>query len=140
MHKIWSLRTSLPAAAIAVLTWTACSENPNAAMPETKTQEGSAPAQPVTGKTAFWEMYKSAHNWAKDKVPLSLEAKDVPGYKNEGGKAAQWVSSFGSPGMHQAVTFTYTIAAIPPDIEKGVVVGRAIPWAGPQGVAREASR
>lgn len=119
----------------AVVLMTACSEVPKPLVPDAKSEaaakEPSGPAQLVTGKTAFWEMYKSAHAWAKDEMPLSLEAKDIPGFKNEDGKAAMWVGHFGSLQRHEARTFTYAIATHEPDIRKGVSVGRAIPWAGP---------
>jgi hypothetical protein len=119
-------------AAVAVVVLTGCSETPNASTTEAKSQEAAAPAQPIPGQTAFWEAYKLAHKWAPDQVPLSLKSGTVPGFKNADGKAAQWVAIFGSPSLRQAETFTYSIAAVPPDISKGAVVGHAIPWAGPR--------
>jgi hypothetical protein len=91
----------------------------------------SAPQQPVSGKTAFWEMYKAAHSWAPDLVPLSLESKSVPGVKNEGGKAAMWTATFGSPSRREARPFSYAVAASPPDIYKGLTVGNTLTWTGP---------
>jgi hypothetical protein len=119
------------AAAVAVIVLTGCSETPNASTTEAKSSEPAAPAQPVAGQTAFWEAYKLAHKWAPDQVPLSLKSGTLTGFKNADGKAAQWVAIFGSPSLRQAETFTYSIAAVPPDISKGAVVGHAIPWAGP---------
>jgi hypothetical protein len=95
------------------------------------TKQAAAPQQPVSGKTAFWEMYKSAHSWAPDLVPLSLESKSVPGIKNEAGKAAMWTAIFGSASHRQARTFSYSVAASPPDIYKGVTVGNSLTWNGP---------
>ncbi len=120
------------AAASAVLLLTACSGTPTASTTEAKSQEPVTPTHPVTGQTAFWEAYKLAHTWAPDLAPLSLKSQTAPGFKNAGGKAAEWVAIFGSPNLHQAETFTYAIATVPPDITKGVVVGHSIPWAGPQ--------
>jgi hypothetical protein len=91
----------------------------------------TAPAGPVSGKTAFWEMYKSAHSWAADLVPLALESKTVPGVKNDAGKAAMWTATFGSPSHREARTFSYSVIANPPDIFKGVTVGNPLPWNGP---------
>lgn len=94
-------------------------------------KEASAPSGPVSGKTAFWEMYKSAHSWAADLVPLSLESKSVPGVKNGEGKAAMWTATFGSARRQEARTFSYSVIASPPDIYKGVTVGNSLPWMGP---------
>ena len=97
------------------------------------TQPAAAPTPsgPVSGKTAFWEMYKSAHSWTPDIVPLALGSKTIPGVKNEAGKAAMWTATFGSPGLHQARVFTYAVEAHPPDIYKGVTVGNPLTWTGP---------
>lgn len=113
------------AVSVAVLLLTACSEPPKA---ET---EKAFPSSPVPAKTAFWEMYKSAHSWSADLVPLKLESKTAPGVKNEAGKAAIWSGTFGSPGKRQAIVISYAVAADPPDITKGVNVGHPFPWAGP---------
>jgi hypothetical protein len=80
-------------------------------------------------------MYKSAHTWAADLVPLALQSKMVPGIKNDAGKAAMWSATFGSTSRHEARTLSYSIDSHAPDIYEGVTVGRALPWAGP---AREA--
>lgn len=115
-----------------ILLFTSCSQSPKASpKSEAEAAKPSVPAGPVSGKTAFWEMYKSAHAWATDKVPLTLESKTVAGVKNESGKAAMWTATFGSPRKHEARTFTYSVAAQDPDIAKGVSVGRALPWSGP---------
>jgi hypothetical protein len=123
-----------PALLVAALTLTACSG------PETTTAssnkepaktESAAPPAPVTAKTAFWEMYKSAHAWAPDMLSLTLEAKTISGIKNEDGKAAMWEAHFGSLSKKQYAKFSYSITAQPPDIRKGVSVEGAVPWAGP---------
>jgi hypothetical protein len=101
------------------------------AKPDSVSKAAQAPSQPVSGKTAFWEMYKSAHSWAADLVPLALESKTVPGIKNEAGKAAVWTATFGSPRRQEARVFTYSITAKPPEIYKGVTVGSPLPWTGP---------
>src|SRR5579864_1091810 len=113
---------------IAVLLMTACSEPPKT---ETAKTEPSGPAAPILGRKAFFEMYKSAYAWSNDLVPLKLESKDLPGIKNEAGGAGMWSATFGSSRKHQIVVITYAVAAHPPDIYKGVSVGRAIPWSGP---------
>ena len=113
---------------IAVLLLAACSEAPKEK--ETSTEK-PFPSEPVTGKTAFWELYKSAHSWAADQVPLKLESKTAPGKKNEEGKAAIWVGTFGSSRRKEAITITYAVAPNPPDTLKGINIGHAFPWGGP---------
>lgn len=121
---------------VAALTLAGCSgPSEPAAKSEAEKAAAAAPPAPVTAKTAFWEMYKSAHAWAADILPLTIEAKTVNGVKNEDGKAAAWSATFGSPSLKQFATFTYAIAAYPPDIRKGVTAAEVVPWAGPTGDA-----
>lgn len=99
--------------------------------PKTESNEKPFPSTPVTGKTAFWELYRAAHSWAADLVPLKLESNSAPGVKNEAGNAAIWVGTFGSSSRRQAIMITYAVAAKPPDITKGINVGHPFSWGGP---------
>jgi hypothetical protein len=129
---------------IAVLTaaWllTGCSEAPRPA--ESKRAETPAKTEPagppeaVAGRTAFFEMYKPARTWATDLMPLTLESGEVPGIKNEGGKAGKWTAIFVSPGRHEARTFVYAVASHGGDIHKGVSILGAEPWSGPTAQSR----
>ncbi len=124
---------------VAVIALASCKQAPQSASGDAKTatpaNQASAPAQPVSGKKALWEVYKSAHGWAKDLAPLALASKSVPGIKNEGGNAVMWTATFGSPSKHEARIFTYSVASHPPDIYKGVTIGNPIPWSGPTSTA-----
>jgi hypothetical protein len=91
----------------------------------------TAGSVPISGKTAFWAMYKSAHSWAPDLAPLALESKSIPGVKNQAGKAGMWTATFGSRSQRQARVFTYSVIASPPDVYKGVTVGNPLTWNGP---------
>jgi hypothetical protein len=42
-----------------------------------------------------------------------------------------WTATFGSPSRREARPFTYSVAASPPDIYKGVTVGNTLTWTGP---------
>ena len=64
-------------------------------------------------------------------LPLTMEAKTISGFKNEGGKAAMWQATFGSTALKQYATFSYSITAQPPDIRKGVTAAGEVPWGGP---------
>ncbi len=92
----------------------------------------SATPQPVTGKTAYWALYKSAYTWANDVVPLKLESKSIAGVKNEGGKFGMWTGTFGSARRAEVVEITYAVVADSAnDIMKGNNIGHAVPWSGP---------
>jgi hypothetical protein len=110
-----------------------CSQpsNPPAGESATKASEPSSPPEPVTAKTAYLPLYKSAYKWAPDVVLLRITPKEIPGFENAGGKGALWEATFASPSQHMYRVFSYAIAAHPPDIYKGVTLGNGIPWAGP---------
>ena len=118
---------------VAVLILTACSEapKPSATQPQAETKQASTTPEPVSAKTAFWQMYKLAHSWTPDILLLSLVSKPVPGIKNDAGKAAMWTAIFASASRHEIRTLTYSIVDRPPDIRKGVDVARPMPWTGP---------
>jgi hypothetical protein len=120
---------------VAVAGLTACSSEP-AKTAEVKTDTEAAkkpagPPEPVTGKTAFYEMYTPAHAWAPDLVPISLKNGEVTGVKNSEGKAGLWTAVFGSPALRSARTYTYSVADELPSISKGVRAEGTESWAGP---------
>jgi hypothetical protein len=121
--------------AVVVLGLTACSSEP-AKTAEVKTDTEAAkkpagPAEPVTGKTAFYEMYTPARSWATDIVPISLRSGEVAGVKNADGKAGTWTAVFGSSSLHSARTYMYSVAEALPSIAKGVKAEGTESWAGP---------
>jgi hypothetical protein len=75
-------------------------------------------------------MYMAARNWSTDFVTLKLVPEDVPGFKNEAGKAAMWQATFASPSRHEYRLYTYAIATVPPNIYKGVVSSSGLAWGG----------
>jgi hypothetical protein len=116
----------------AVVLLSSCSEATKSTSSEAdaKAKEAAAPVEPVPAKTAFWPMYTSARSWTTDFVTLKITSKEIPGFKNERGKAAMWEATFASPSRHEYRVYSYSIAAVPPDIYKGVVVGRPLTWSG----------
>lgn len=128
---MFALRVKATATLAVVFFVCSCSKSPTPPVSQAEAGKSPVSGEPISGKTAFWEMHKAAHAWAVDRVPLSLESKTVPGVKNESGKAAMWTATFGSPRKQEARTYTYSVAAHAPDIIKGVSVGGAIPWSGP---------
>jgi hypothetical protein len=118
------------AVAAAALALAACSSAPQpAATTAPEATKAPEPAGPVAGKTAFYAIYKPARTWAIDMVALSLSSGELPGFKNEDGKAALWTAIFVSPSMRQARHFTYAIADAGA-IQKGVTAGVAETWSG----------
>lgn len=129
-----SLRQSvISAATLAVLLVAGCAQSavntPASSQPEA-TPQASAPPEVVPAKAAFWPMYTAAHQWASDVVVLRVTAKQLPGYKNQAGKAGMWEAVFASASQGKYRTYTYSIATVAPDIFKGVVAGLAMPWGG----------
>jgi hypothetical protein len=91
----------------------------------------AAPPALVTGKTAFWPIYKAALAWSSDAQIMRLSQKEVPGFKNQAGKAAMWECAVGSPSLHQFRLYTYSIADELPEIHKGTTAGPPRSWSGP---------
>lgn len=123
--------------AVSAIALTACSSQPtntSAATPDASAAAKQAPAgppEPVPAKTAFWEMYKPAHAWAADLLPIGVKSGEVAGVKNADGKAGVWTVVFASPLKQQVRTYTYSVADQLPDISKGVKAGFPEAWAGP---------
>jgi hypothetical protein len=130
-------RCAVSVAAVAVLFLAGCSQSTTkvSASNQPVADKPAAPPEVVVAKTAFWPMYRDAHNWASDVVLLKIAAKDAPGYKNEDGKAAVWEATFGSPSQRTYRVYTYSIAEIPPSYHKGAVASVKMPW---NGVSRDA--
>jgi hypothetical protein len=101
---------------------------PDATKPSTAAV--GAPAEPVTGKTAYWEMYKMARAWAPDLTPVSLANKKVPGHKLQAGKNVVWTAAFASPSKREVRRLTYSVIAAE-GIVKGSEAEHSMPWAGP---------
>ncbi|HEY1501656.1 MAG TPA: hypothetical protein VGF88_18930 [Acidobacteriaceae bacterium] len=106
------------------------STSTSSSQPEKAATPVATAPEVITAKTAFWEMYKTAHAWSSDAEPIRVTAREVPGYKNEAGKAGMWEAIFGSSSLGMYRTFTYAIVDAPPNVSKGVSAGLALPWHG----------
>jgi hypothetical protein len=107
-----------------------CSQSATSGGDATPAAAPAGPPQLVTAKTAFAPMYKDALSWSPDAVFLLIKPDDVTGFKQDGGKAAMWEATFGSPGKHQLRVFTFAIATVLPDVHKGTGANIALPWGG----------
>ncbi len=112
---------------------TSCSDTPATTNASTKpvveTKEPAKPAEPVAGKTAFWEMYKPARTWAVDVVPLTLASNEVKSMPSVDGKFPMWTAVFVSPSRREARTFFYSVVDHD-TVQKGVSSGAAQVWSG----------
>ena len=112
------------AVAVAVVLMLGCSPSATPVAGDTPTAaKPAAPATLVSAKTAFNPMYTSAVRWAPDVVLLRVNPKSVPGFTNEGGKAAMWEAAFASPSLHKYRVDTYAITTVLPSIHKGGSAG-----------------
>lgn len=118
--------------AVTVLLLAGCTQSPKTPVNDTSAAatKPAGPPQLVTAQTAFGILYKSALAWTPDVVMLKLAAKEVPGFKNEDGKAAMWEATFASPSLHRYRVDTYSIATVLPGIHKGGAAGLPLPWGG----------
>jgi hypothetical protein len=107
-----------------------CSSAPPPAETKVEKKKPSMPTGPITGLTAFYEMYKVARQIAPDIQAASLTGNDVEGVKSEDGKYVMWTAVFVSASMKQATTFTYSTddkALVP----RGVNNASSVRWGGP---------
>ena len=129
----WLKQFTVSVTAGAVIFLAGCSQSTTTSSvgnPPATAPKAAEPVQVVAAKTAFWPMYTSARTWAPDVVLLRVTAKEVPGFKNEAGKAAMWEAVFASPSRHEYRVDSYSIATVPPYIHKGVTTGIRMPWGG----------
>ena len=123
-------RFSAVTAFLALLAFAGCSQSTAPAVDAGTAAAPAAAPQPVTAKVAFGLMYKSALSWSSDVQLLTLKPMDVPGFKNDAGKAAMWEGQFASPSKAQYRAYSYSIATVSPVVHKGVGTKLAMPWAG----------
>ena len=122
------LRFLLLPAAVALMT--ACS-SPQPA----KTKAPEKPAEPITGRAAFYQMYPSARNWATDAQCLRVRSIRLPGVKEAPGKSGAWEAAFVSPSSAKAKTFTYSVVEAEGNLHEGVFGNIEENWNGPRPTA-----
>jgi hypothetical protein len=79
-------------------------------------------AQLETGRAAFQKLYASAHIWAPDTQPLTLES--VPRKGDGEGKAAVWTAKFASASKRNIRSFMWSGAAGEDAPEQGISPGK----------------
>jgi hypothetical protein len=106
-----------------------CSEAP----PQPAVKKDTAPAEPVKGRFALYQMFNSARGWAPDVQVLRLNSIDLPEVKRERGKAAAWQAYFTSAQLGRARSYTYSVVEAEGNLHKGVFAGPEEAGAGPRG-------
>ncbi len=96
-----------------------CSEAPKQKA-EQKKKEPEKPAEPVTARTAFQQIFASARTWAPDAQILRLANIRVEGVKDHGGKCGAWQAILVSPSRNKQKMFTYSVVEGPGNLHKGV--------------------
>lgn len=107
-------------AASAALFLIGCSEPPKAV--ETK-KEPAKPAEPVTGRYAFYQMYPSARTWAADAQPIQLKSVPLAEVKSTPGKSGAWLCMFVSPSRGKQKPFSWSAIEAEGNLHKGVFGG-----------------
>ena len=117
-----------------MLMLTACSEAPRPAAETPK--EPEKPAEPVTGRFAFHQMFVAARGWAQDVQVLGLSSINLSEVKSEPGEAGAWQAIFASQSRGQARMYTYSVVEAAGNLHKGVFAGLEETYTGPRGQAR----
>jgi hypothetical protein len=119
------------AAMAGILLLTGCGDEPKPV--ETKVEKkkvSSIPTGPITGLTAYYEMYKVARSQAPDIQTASLTGNDVEGTKSEEGKFPMWTAVFVSASTQAAITYTYSTVESGNTL-RGINSAGTMKWAGP---------
>ncbi len=86
----------------------------------TATKEPEKPAEPMTGRQAFQQMYPTARAWAADAMPVQMESINLPQVKSSDGKAGAWECVFYSPSTAKSRMYTWSAVEAEGNLHKGV--------------------
>jgi hypothetical protein len=114
----------------ALMMLAACSSEPPPAPKAEVKKEPAKVAGPMSGKDAYFAMYKLAREWAPDIQVLSLKSEAVPGQTVTEGKAAGWTAVFVSPSKMEMRTITWALAPFG-ETRKGITPTAPLKWGGP---------
>ncbi len=92
---------------LALLAGCSSTEPKNDKVNKPATTSQAKPPEFQTGRTAFYEMYRTARTWAPDAKPYRVQSsatKDAPGTD---GKAEVWMAWFASPSKREVKPYTW---------------------------------
>jgi hypothetical protein len=104
--------------------------------PKPVEKEKAKPAEPVTGRYAFNQMYITARAWSPDLQVLRLSSIPLTEVKSEAGKAGAWQALFVSERQGRARTYTYSVVESTGNLHQGVFASGEETYSGPRGQAR----
>ena len=81
------------------------------------------PPQLLTARSAFQQMYISAHGWAADAKPYQVESQTIAGNNGADGKAAIWHASFASQARRRSKPYVWSGIDSPDAPARGVNPG-----------------
>jgi hypothetical protein len=122
------------ALAITLILATSCSDAPSKKAEVSK--EPPKPPEPISGSSAFFQMYSAARGWAPDGQGMLLRSINLPNVKKEDGKGAAWEATFVSESMRRSRTYTYSAVEAEGNLHKGVFAGLEQAWSGPRGSSK----
>src|SRR5581483_70705 len=89
-----------------IVLMTGCSDSPKPAEAKAEVKKApEIPTGPIPALTAYYAIYKVAHNWAPDMQTASLTGSDAGGVKGSEGKYPMWTAVFVSPSKQMAQTY-----------------------------------
>lgn len=113
-------RSALYVACLAsALLFSGCSDSPKT---EVK-KEPEKPAEPLTGRQAFQQMYPGARAWARDAAPLQLLSLNLTEVKSAKGRAGAWQGTFVSLAQRKSKSITWSAMDLGTSLHKGVFAG-----------------
>src|SRR5215467_16240871 len=86
------------------------------------------PPQPLSGRSAFQQLYISARSWAVDVRPYRLQSAAVGDNKGKDGKAVVWQAGFASPAQRLSREYSWSGIDSPEAPSRGVSHGAQDPY------------
>ncbi len=99
------MMTKLFIAILAAALLAGCSSEPG--KPTTAEAPQAKAPEAITGNSAFYKCYASAHLWAQDAEPYRVESEPTTDSKDRDGKAGEWRAGFASPSLHTTRPYTW---------------------------------
>jgi hypothetical protein len=103
----------------ALLTLAGCTSEPT--KPAEKPQP--KPAEFLTGRGAFQQLYVDARGWARDAQPFQLQSQVTADSKGKDGKSDLWRAVFASPSQHSAKPYMWAGSDAIEGVSRGLTPG-----------------
>ncbi len=91
-------------------------------------KKAEAPAVPVTGLHALYQMYGSSKQWAPDTQVLALNSLHAGDVKDQPGKSGVWQVTFISQSLGQSRLYTFSATEVSMSMHQGIDGAKAESW------------